>query len=471
MGGLLSLDELMPTAHPFVGGTPGEAHAMIDELVKAMTAGYPPPGGAGGTMAGLTIESLDGTMTYLTSRERHLNLMRRFQRAKAVNIAHQFTQLTGHGHQLSPFIQEGGLPGVVSDSTWVRNTRQLMIAAELGEVTDVANAVEMQSGVTPPMVAEESRRKLHNILRKLEWSCFFDSAAINPLAFNGLATQINAANVEDMRGANLTTDKIGERVVSILNAGGPLPHAAFMSFGVQDALGQMGGSHLILDRPDGSRGGDSTLGIMAKGQRTVGGPVPYEGSYFLQPTFLTAGAIGAAATRPAAPLLTSAIAGASATSNFVAADAGNYRYEIAAVGLNGRSTSLAVAPVAVVAGDGVTFTMNDAGITDVVYYEVYRSDRNGAAATNKFMTRVAFTGLPTVFVDDNDDIPGTSWCFLLNFDLDITEFAQLGVGPVKVPIAKTALSERFCIVLVGALIVKAPTQLWAFKNCAETVIP
>lgn len=455
----------------FIGGSPAGQQGMIEELVKAMTVGAPPPGVGGGTMQALTIESLDTMMTYLTHRPSHLKLLKRFVRANAISITHQFTQLTGHGHALNPFIPEGGLPAVVSDSSWVRQDRRLKIAAERAEVSDVANVVTLQGGVTAPMVAEESQRKLQSILSKMEWECFFGDDTVNPLSFNGLANQVAAANVQDLRGKNLTTDAIGEATVNILNSAGPLPQACFMSFGAHNALGLMGGSHLILDRDDNSRGGDSTLAVHAKGQKTVAGNVPYEGSYFLQPTFVQPGAIGPATSRPVQPLLTSAVAAPSATSRFVAIDAGNYRYEIAAVGLSGRSTTLAVAPVAVAMGDGVTFTLNDAAIADVVFYEVWRSDLNGAVATNKFMVKVPFTGGPTVFIDDNDDIPGTSHAFLVNFNLDITEYATLGVGPVRVDIAKTALSHQFCIVMVGGLIVKAPSQLWVFKNCADTYVP
>ena len=144
------------------------------------------------------------------------------------------------------------------------------------------------------------------------------------------------------------------------------------------------------------------------------------------------------------------------------ADAGTYIYKIVAGNRYGLSTPVTTASVAVVSGDGVTFTVADGG-QGTTFYEVYRTTPGGSAANAKLMTRVKRTGATQVITDLNGDIPGTSKGFVVMQNARSFSWAQL-LPMTRIPLATVDTSIRWAQVIYGALKVYAPAKNVVIKN-------
>src|SRR5690606_15609195 len=114
-------------------------------------------------------------------------------------------------------------------------------------------------------------------------------------------------------------------------------------------------------------------------------------------------------------------------------DAGTYIYKVRAGSKHGASMTTTTASVAVAAGDAVTFTVTDAG-PNTSYYEVYRSDKNGAASTCRTIFRVKRTGATQTITDPNRFLPNTSKGYLLTQSSEVLKWKQLAPF-TKIPLA------------------------------------
>lgn len=445
---------------------------LAQALSKSMEAGFPLPDSAPGSIAPVMPESLEATITSLIWTEDHLKLLKKLKKHQATNTVHQFIRLLEHGHDLPPFVGEGLIPDLESDPNWERVFARLRIAVRLGRVTDIAGLVKIV-GTAPNMIAEANKRVSLSLLGSVEDSLFFGNSAINPLGWDGLVTQILANSPEecifDLRGEHLTPEMIDEGVATVLDNAGAID-SVWMANGVRMALGQIGGDKLKLERPTGTAdSGGTQVGLAANAAITVGGNVPFETSYFLQAKKGPKAAGVGAADKPAQPTISN-LAAAGSGSQFAAGDAGSYWYVAVAVGATGKSIPSAAVQVAVLAGQNVSLDLTDGAVGNVIYYELFRSDKDGAADTIKKVGEVRWTGAPTPWTDTNDTIPGMTYSFGLSFRPEDLEFAQLGMPAVRVPLAKIDLSDRFAIVLIGALLLKAPTKILLFRNVNPTRI-
>jgi len=144
------------------------------------------------------------------------------------------------------------------------------------------------------------------------------------------------------------------------------------------------------------------------------------------------------------------------------ADAGTYIYRIVAGNRYGLSTPLNTAGVAVVAGDGVTFTITDGG-QGTTFYEIYRTAPGAAVGTARLMRRVARTGASQVITDLNADLPGTSQGFVLMQNQRSFSWSQL-LPMTRIPLAAIDTSVRWAQVLYGAVKMYTPAKNIVVKN-------
>ncbi len=453
---------------PSGSGNPSPQSAIEDlagALRKSLDAGFPAPDSAPGSLAPVMPESLENTITSIIWTEKHLALLKKLKKQPVTNTVHQFIRLLDHGHDLPPFVGEGLIPDLESDPSWERIFKRMRIAVRIGRVTDVANLTTIV-GPSPNALAESNRRTSLSLLGSVEEQLYFGDSSINDLSWDGILKQMEDGAPADLvinkRGEHLTPEDIDEGVAKVLDNAGFIDEV-WMSNGVRMALGQIGGAHLRLNRPDASMaGGPSKVGVAAQGIESVGGMIPFQSNYFLQPKGEPRAA-GLGTSKPAAPVINTE-ASAGTGSEFLLTDAGKYYFKIVAVGTQGYSVPTTSSQITVAAGETVTITLTDAAIGDVTEYWVYRSEKNGAADTAKLFKKVKFAG-PTSITDDNSVIPGMTYAFGFSWDPTVLEFAQLGLPAVRVPLAKIDLSERFAVVLVGTPIVKAPTKLVVWKNC------
>jgi hypothetical protein len=177
---------------------------------------------------------------------------------------------------------------------------------------------------------------------------------------------------------------------------------------------------------------------------------------------------GSAQMRPNAPSVTAAAASA-AGSRFLAADAGNYRYTLHAVNQYGISVGTPLsAAIAVAAGNGVTLTITPDADKPGTGFIICRSKAGGTEVME--LTRIGRdTQNPTtVFVDLNEELPGTaSMLFLTEKKLQtVVEFYQL-MGLRMRPLWENNRAEKpFFIQLFGVIDVKVPEWCGLVKNIA-----
>jgi hypothetical protein len=151
------------------------------------------------------------------------------------------------------------------------------------------------------------------------------------------------------------------------------------------------------------------------------------------------------------------VAAGDAASQFVTGQAGNYYYGAEGGNLTGRSAFVHSTVVAVAVGDKVTVTITHGGSDVNTYFQVYRSRRNGTDTHSDFreQRRVVKSGAATtVYVDYNQDIPGTSCIFLTTMMEEAITMRRL-LPMTRFPLFPTSRAEHvwaqllFCGLRVG----------------------
>jgi len=107
-----------------------------------------------------------------------------------------------------------------------------------------------------------------------------------------------------------------------------------------------------------------------------------------------------------------------AANKFQAKHAGLYYWGVEATSRKGNAPTAVSAQVAVAAGQKVTFTITNPADANVTGYIIHRSRKNGANAKSDLrkMVRIPRTaGATTVYVDENQNVPGTSTVFVGDF--------------------------------------------------------
>lgn len=448
----------------------GELAKLNEALRKSAEVGYQTPAGtAGASMQPLVPQSLEGTLASATYTMKELCLWPAIPKKSVAQTVHEFTRIEEHGADLDPFMAEGGIPAR-NASSYTRESVRVKYLAERREVTDVATMVGI-IGSNANAIAEETQRGTLRLMQKLERSLFHADSTVDSLQFDGVIPQIEAydsgANTNDVRGATVSPLLLQEILGEVYSA--PRfgrPDCIYVEPRVHANLIQQAVAH---GRHDQVKVSD---GALTYGQREIYIMAPYGAVPIKAAPFLfTAYEPPAAAAGNSSPNTPTTAGGSGAppstsgSGSFVAADAGDYYYKIVAVGNGGHSAAFKTANVTVAAGDAVTMTLNDAAVSDVRYYRVYRSAK-GVDGDYKFMKEVAYgagAGADTVITDDNSIIPGTSKILFVEHNPDIFEFIRL-LDFLRRPLAETATSKPFLLMLFGSPLVKVPSKCWVTKN-------
>lgn len=441
--------------------TPSE----INELQKALSAGQDvnDPGVSAGQGFPLRTESLEATLKNLTYEMDEIKLFKSISKVPASNTVEEFNRLVSYGAggaraYNQGFFTEGDLPEE-ADSTYQRVTVLMKYLGVTGRVTHVANTIRAAHG---SVISLETMNKTMELLRNLENALFFGNSSLIPEQFDGLESLITAGapdNVIDLRGASLTEDSMNDMLLRIRDNYGMATDGYFATGAFADLAKQ------VYDRQRFSYApAPGVIGTTVTAFQGQHGKINLHDHVFINAGQAPAAAgVGSASKRPLAPTITVApAAGANASSQFVTADAATYIYKVVAINRYGSSTAVTSASVAVVAGDGVTFTVADGG-QGTTAYEIYRSTPGGAAGTATLMTRVARTGATQVVTDLNADIPGTSKGFVLMQNQRSFSWAQL-LPMTRIPLAAIDTSIRWSQVLYGGVKMYAPAKNVVIKN-------
>lgn len=469
----------------------------LRELNKALQAntqaimkgevGYPQQGvaytgGSGSEIAPLVPQSIQSTLDSATFTQQAIQFWKMLTKVNVSSTLHEATRINEHGTmQLDPFFSEGSVPGI-SEAEYERQVVRIKYLAEYIELTDVSTMVGV-IGPNRTALAQRTQDGTTSILGKLERSLFNASTDKSVLHFDGLHKQIRDGapnNWDDRRGQGVTPQSLQETLGNLMSD----PNFATANTILVDPRQYQSLSNIATahGRHDQLRmhGGGGAVSFGHK-QLFVGGP---QGDVPIIPCPLmrnvdtvNAAALGSNPPNSGAlPGTPTFVAGASGTSQFVAADAGTYVYQIVGVGDEGVTAPVTSSAISVAAGEGVTITVADgtgvSGLhTGIRYYRVFRSDKNGAAATCKFMAEFQANDLggsdETLIVDDNDAIPATAPIYILQNTPDVMYWAQL-LDFTRRPLAQTTTTIPFLLMLFGSLFVKIPTKNWIIDNVALT---
>lgn len=428
----------------------------LNELRKALTAGQDVnnPGAAAGVGFPLRVESLEDTLKNTTFSMEHIEFWKMIPKIGASNTVEEFNELQDYGQlDQGAFMVEGDLPAE-TDSTY---ERRFSIVKYLGTTRRVTHVMSLVRPAHGNQIAQETINGTMYLLQRIERSLYFADSTLDPVQWDGFEARIRArapGNVIDLRGRPLTEAVLHDAALKVFDAPnyGRPTHLHLNPQAHNDVIKTFfpkGRYEVMAGKEDGM------IGLNVQGYTSPAGRIRFTPNVFIDDGGGVSNvvALGDPSKRPGTPSISTAqAAGANAASKFVADDAGNYIYHVVGVNARGQSISVQVgAALAVVAGDGVTFGVTPApGLPLPTYYKVYRTKRNGAAATARLILRVPNTGGAgeTTITDLNANLPGTTIAFLFQMDATNLSFKQLA-PMLKVPLALIDTSIRWMQLLYG----------------------
>jgi hypothetical protein len=459
-----------------IGGA-GSADDLV-ALQKALTAGADinNPGATAGEGFPLRIESLDSTLYNVTYRATDVKFWKSLYKDAAYNTVEEYNRLHSYGSGNSVFINEGELP-TEDDSLYERAYTKIRFMGTVRRVTHVMSLLRAAHG---DVVARETVNGTLFLLRQLERTLFDGDEDLLSVQFNGLEKLLvdaygsttlddgmlsgyEASNVIDLRGQPLTEDHIAdltERLVAEPNYGAPSD--LWLPTGPVKDLSKILYPKERYDLPAPK---DGMAGIAIRGITTPFGDIRLNPDIFIPSSGVPAAdGVGHTSQRPAAPTVaspTSPVYSGSSTNRWGASDAGTYYYKIVACNRFGKSVPVTSASIAVAAGDAVNISVTSA--SDTAFFEVYRSDKDGAAATCRLIFKVKRTAATQTIVDLNRFLPNTSKGYMLTQSSEVLKWKQLAPFS-KIPLATIDSSVRWMQVMYGALQVMAPNKCGMFIN-------
>jgi hypothetical protein len=446
----------------------------VEELNKALTAGYDNPPGTGG--GALRVESLEASLKVLTHQAKHCAFWQKVPKLPAFSTVEEYNQMTAVGDESGAFLPEGSLPDTV-DSSYNRATSLVKF---LGTTRSISHPMTLVKSNIGDVMAQENSNGILWILKNLEWGlfsgdadmCFLGSAGgpthREGVEFNGLEKHIVAANIVDLKGAALTEGAFSYASQLVASNYG-MPTDAFLSFAAHQAFCD---TMLPKERvPMPSPAGGYSVGANIPDVNTPFGKIN------LNPdVFLNAGRVAlAAATSVNAPTAPATIAaGAMAGADGVWGThegAGTYDYCCTAVNRFGESAPIALAAPVVVGAANLTnnipFTITNAAAVGVVpeYFNIYKTKRGGTV--RMLVGRVAAASILanglTTFTDTGVWMAGTTKAFVGEMTPQVLAVKQLA-PLMKMDLAVLAPAYRWMILCYLTFIVYAPRKWVQFIN-------
>jgi len=466
-------------ANPYGSSFAGSGQIGMEDLRKALTAGY---GTDLATLQGggaMRVESLEATLMATVQQNKHFRLFNKLKKNQANATVDEWVEQSGVG---------GFVGGAVNSELGDLQTATGEYARRVAQVKYLmtrraVSYVQQQASNIVDAMAIEAEAGAKELLSTAEYLFFEGDSAVIPEEYDGLEKIVAATgNVIDLAGASFSPDvaeviEAASRIAAAPNYGTPTD--LFLSPLAQADLdiGLNSAYRVNLDNnPATIQKGAPVAGI-----RTTWGnietcpdvfltesPAPFEVRY---PAL-------ASASDPAPPAQMGFAVAADATSKFGAGHAGTYWYRVEAISRKGGSTSVVAGAVGtettpaaatVTAGDIVTLTIADSPLASG--YAIYRSRRNmgaqPAASDYRLIGRVASAGAGgTTFVDTNSRIPGTSSGFVLNMAPGDQAIGWRQLLPMsKFPLFPTNKVETpWAQLLFGYLRVTKAKQHYMIKN-------
>ena len=447
----------------------------LSALLKALTAGQDVnnPGSSPGAGFPLRVESLERTLRNTTFRMENVRLFKQIPKLAAFNTVEEYNRISEYGANIDAFIDEGDLPSE-TDATY---SREVSIVKYLGTTRRVTHVMSLVRPAHGNVIAQETVNGTMYLLRALERAMFYGNAALDPIQYDGFVSLINqfspSANIIDLRGAALAEENLIDSALTIQDA--PNFGTPTHLYTAPKVKADLVKTFFPKSRYDLMEKKDGMVGLDINGFTSPAGDIRFEPDVFIDAGqgsgsgAVPAAAIGPAATRPSTPTISAALTTpVNAASQFGASDVGSYRYQVVAANRFGKSIPVVVtgSPVAVAAGDDARFDV-DEGAVPASWYEVYRSEKNGAAGTEKLIQRVNRTGVTTTVIDLNADLPGTTIAIMFQMNLEAVSFKQLA-PMVKIPLSTVDTSIRWMQLVYGVPVLYTPGKIVLIKNIGRS---
>lgn len=403
----------------------------IQGLVKALEAGQIT--GAPGTLtqgSALQVQEQEGVMHNATFGDKDIKLQKVFSVKKAKNMLVRFKRQLSYG-QFGGSAQFEGMVGQEETGDYVEAVVPMAFYSHLRRVTLAANMVESFDGIKAE--DRESSAAAMKIAGDVEFDCFqgkshFSNAGLfdgNPDAIpalpnmSGLDVQIRQSDVLTNT-QDLMFAEFGSSESVVLPAGGGLLTQTIvedgalrsrLNFGkaerlIVDPVVLSGYNKLVIQNSSNvtqfaSMGQALTsTGADLRMQNVSEGSVKLEASQFLRGKFQPDRSRNGA---PASPTL-GAPSAVSIPAGLI--PAGTYIWSVSPVNEKGEGIPTASSSQALSGSQGATIAITPQGSVGTRYFNVYRSDAGGSAASAKFIGRVKNSGSGSVtFSDLGNKIP------------------------------------------------------------------
>lgn len=408
---------------------------QVQELQKALTAGY---GTDVSTLTGggaLRIQSLERTLLSTIQENKHFKLFNQFAKTNATATVDEWTEQSSVGGFMGG--STNSEVGAIADATgsYARRTGQVKYLMTKRQVSFVST---LQNSQVEAEAVEQQNGALQ-LLTDAEYLSFEGDSSVVPTEFDGiyaqLASGINAGQVDkdnilDARGQSLASINLINKAAAIISRYGNFgtPTHIFHSQLVQADFDN--GLDPAFRVSLSKTGQDIMIGAPVVGIRTSHGNIATEPDVFIRedlmlqpfevryPAIAAANAFAPASVVPAAPVTDASL------SQFSAAQAGNFYYLISGVNASGESVGVVSAQVAIGSGQKVAITITKSLAGTETGYVIYRSRRNGGntvagsvpnqGSDFRQVARIPVAGATTVWTDTNADIPGTTRSYILN---------------------------------------------------------
>ncbi len=434
--------------------------SQLDDLQKALTAGY---GTDVSTLTGgaaLRIQSLDATMQATIQQNEDFRLFNRLSKPHAGATVDEWTEMSNVG---------GFLGGTTNTETGVINpytgtyNRRVGLVKYLMTQRQVSLVQTLQNAIADSEAIEYSNGALQ-LLTDAEYLCFEGDSTVVPTEFDGIYAQMNGGinaglvdprNIVNAQGTALSNVAIINTAAAQIRGYGNFgrPTDIFMSLLTQADF-DTGLDPAFRVPLNNVPNGGLEIGAPVTGIRTSHGNIKTNDDIFIrdeemkQPFETSFSTIASANIGLQPASIVAAAPVSNVASNFTAPQAGNYYYAVSGQNAAGQSTVLVSSQVAISAGQSVTLTITRSAGALETGYVLYRSRLNGSnvvagsvagqGSDFREMVRIPNAGATSTYVDTNFDMPGTSKAFVLNMTAGMTAITWRQLLPmVKFPLYPT----------------------------------
>ena len=403
---------------------------QLNDLMKALEAGQ--YNAAPGTLtqgSALQIEDLSPVMENVCFDDSHIKLQKMLSVKDAKSTLIQFNRQLDYGIFGGSAQYEGGI-GEEDTSNFVRavvpmafysTTRRVSVAANMIGAFDGVKAEDRSSNDAALKLSADIEFDLFRGQNDFSNSGVFDG---NPAVIAdvpnmiGVDTQVrmsdSLSNTQDQMFAEYGSDQS-----IIVSVNGTLTQSFIEDGSVKSAMNHGSADKLVLDPISLSAynkiahakerimlagSAQENSGANLRQQWTSSALVSLEPSRFLSGKTRPA---RARAGSPSAPTISAAASGT--TGNL---DAGTYVYYVTQVNERGESVASASDSQVITAGQQTDLTITL--VSSCKYFNVYRSEAGGTAASAKFIGRIKNSGAATtIFIDLGNKEPGSVTGFLI----------------------------------------------------------